>query len=411
MDTERLKLPVTGDTALSAPLNGDRTPSKRGHRHKRSFAISQDLDLVKLAIPGTPQEGDSVRRGSVASPLQNQDMSPRFFMSEESTYSHDVPNAIIDLDEALTTKPRSFASHRRAESAPAQLILPFRIEPPNAQTQAPLRIDEEEDSESDNELGSQDALMSPLRAKSQSPFLKDCSVTESPKLPMRNQYNNNSLKINKQKERYLNYTKHLPAASPQAMHQMYPQEPSFSSLSSDFSSGTSTAGVTYSPNTPIISMSKFGNRTPSPRKTFKFESQVYDLPPNGGAFINSDEEPRQEAKIGDGDTLTCTVTNLTGENMHRKSKSASAYESSEVFRISREILHGQPGDSVDLSRLAKPATRAVADSPSKATLAASEHRTVSDSAVAHEVTNSHSRRRRGKFNILFTIFSRFKGSK
>ncbi|CEP64273.1 Hlr1p LALA0_S11e00386g [Lachancea lanzarotensis] len=406
MNAEHLEVPVNTEFSLSPPPNGDRTPSRRGHRHKRSFAISQDLDFVKPAAPGTPKGSDQFSNTFVASSPQQQDSSLRFFMTEESTYSHDVPNAIIDLDDALTTKPQSFTSHRRAESAPAQLILPFKLEPPNAHCQPSLRIEEEEDSESDTEIVTQATLMSPLRAKSQSPFVKSNYTAESPKASARNQYNNNALKINKQKERYQNYTKHLPAASPQVLNQG--QEPSFSSLSSGFSSGISTAGLAYSPTTPAISISKFGNRTPSPRKTFTFQSQIYDLPSNDVALVDNDKEARHNTtRMEDDDTLTCTTTNTTSQNLHRKSKSASAYDTSTTFRIPKEILQGQPGDSVDLSESSKFSKDASAVNATKKTSAV-DQRAVSDSAATQKEA---SRKWRGKMNIFYSIVSKFKNSK
>ncbi|KAM3161375.1 hypothetical protein ACU8KH_03473 [Lachancea thermotolerans] len=403
MDADRLKVPSSGEPL--AP--GDCTPSRRGHRHKRSFAISQDLDFLRQP-PGTPQEKPTHQ---TSPPVQHSDMSPRFFMSEESTFSHDVPNAIIDLDDALTTKPQSFTSHRRAESAPANLILPFKIEPSKPPAQ-PLRI-EEEDSESDNEYVLHDSLMSPLRAKSQSPFLKSPSASaESPQPARRSQYNNNALKINKQKERYLNYSKQLPAAGSQIQNQCCPQEPSSTSLSSDLTSEATTPAATVNtPNTPIFSVLKFSGRSPSPRKTFNFESQVYDLPSTDSAVSDDGKD------ADDGNTLTFTVTNATYEPMHRRSKSVAACEASEGLRIPKEILLGEPGGSVDLSKTVtdpkgEAAPSSKLEKPFKASVSGSyENRSVSDSAVVNDkISGSHSRRR-GKLNILSSIFSRLKSSK
>ncbi|CUS24255.1 LAQU0S15e00430g1_1 [Lachancea quebecensis] len=404
MDADRLKVPSSSDSAAQ----GDCTPSRRGHRHKRSFAISQDLDFLRQP-PGTPQER-SVHQTS--SPVQHSDMSPRFFMSEESTFSHDVPNAIIDLDDALTTKPQSFTSHRRAESAPANLILPFKIEPAKPPVQ-PLRI-EEEDSESDNEYVLRDSLMSPLRAKSQSPFLKNpLASTESPQPSRRSHYNNNALKINKQKERYLNYSKQLPAANSQIQTQCCPQEASSTSLSSDLTSEATTPAATVNtPNTPIFSVLKFSGRSPSPRKIFNFESQVYDLPSTDSAISDDIKD------ADDGNTLTFTVTNATYEPVHRRSKSAAACEVSEGLRIPKEILLGEPGGSVDLSKPvihlrdgATPSSKLKKSLEAHTVSGSYENRSVSDSAVVNDkVSGSHSRRR-GKLNILSSIFSRLKSSK
>lgn len=398
MDSDRLKVP----SGSERPVSGDRTPSRRGHRHKRSFAISQDLEFLKQP-PGTPPAKST---NWTTSPVRN-DLSPRFFMSEEPTYSHDVPNAIIDLDDALTTKPKSFASHRRAESAPANLILPFR--PDSSQPlDKPLCI-EEEDSEDDSEYILQDALMSPLRAKSQSPFLKGTpSTVGSPKSMKKCQFNNNTLKINKQKERYLNYTKQLPAASPQMQPHYYMQEASSTSLSSGLTSGANTPAVTINtPNTPIFSVLKFSGKSPSPRKMFNFESQVYDLPSTSSSLHEQDKDI-------DDDTLTCTDTNATYEPVHRRTKSAAAYESSEGYRIPPEILLGEPGGSADLSR-AKLNFREEKSLNNSAKVgnvsSVAEPRSVSDSVVVHEGVPHTSTKRRGKRHILLSIFSRFRSSK
>ncbi|CCD22184.1 Lre1p NDAI_0A00240 [Naumovozyma dairenensis CBS 421] len=187
------------------------TPSKRGHRHKRSFAISGDFEFLKqpqtvprlhteeLEVPFleapnnifNPHINLHDNNATLLPPQQDflnltprknttNTASPRFFVSQEPQFSSPikgVPDAIINLDDALKTRPRSFKSHRRTESAPADLevILPMRpLSTPN------LRIDEEEvdddDSSEKDDEGDDDGnkesrkdiqagLLSPLRPK------------------------------------------------------------------------------------------------------------------------------------------------------------------------------------------------------------------------------------------------------
>lgn len=174
------------------------TPSRRNHRHKRSFAISGDFEFLKQPpLPSTvpsvstfnyPQTHQTknanldndipkIHFNSSANPNNNNNTytttttndnnnsnpniflnsplmppklpdseysnllstpnkkkenlntpSPRFFISEEPRFSSPikgVPDAIINLDDALKTRPRSFKSHRRSESAPAGLEIVF----------------------------------------------------------------------------------------------------------------------------------------------------------------------------------------------------------------------------------------------------------------------------------------------
>ena len=74
--------------------------------------------------------------------------SPRFFISEEPSFTgdfKDVPDAIINLDDALRAKPRSFKSHRRTESAPADLQLSFNLERKLKITEEQVTEEEEEE--------------------------------------------------------------------------------------------------------------------------------------------------------------------------------------------------------------------------------------------------------------------------
>ncbi|SCU96371.1 LADA_0H00562g1_1 [Lachancea dasiensis] len=413
MDSERLKVPTQGDSSAEQN-NGDNTPVRRGHRHKRSFAISQDLDFVKPIAPGTPHSKADYAASTVSPMRHHQDMSPRFFMSHDITYSDDVPNAIIDLDDALSTRPQSFTSHRRAESAPANLILPFKLEPPAIQTQPPLRIDEEEDgekSESEDELVSQDALMSPLRTKSQSPFLTSSATMDEQKSPKRNQYNNNTLKISRQKERYLYYTKQLPAASPHGSSHIYPQEPACSSLSSELTPGFSISAITNTPNTPVLSTSKVANKSPSPRRSFNFKSQVYDLPYDGSASNDAYIDARKAQPQNED---TAKVPGTASGHSETPITEAHTIEAFEQSRIPKEILLGQPGDSVDLSQNPKSPSKAPQKkraSTSSEIRATSDQRSVSDSAVMHGRQQTSTGKRKGKFHLMSTLFSRLKNPK
>lgn len=319
-DTQHLKINIAPPPVVNVP--GDATPpvnsssnfstpSKRGHRHKRSFAISGDFEFLKqppataprlnsatmspdMSVLSTPPQRDnSDRRPSTAHQfpssnseepsltfvlppkpnngnLENDEMlsplrmppntaknfnlttpSPRFFVSEEPRFSSPckgVPDAIINLDDALnTTKPRSFNSHRRTESAPAFLEIMLNGKSNNNFGDNTLMIEEEEDSidERDESSNSGSPKKLPTRAKSQndrtseppenlpaglmsplrptSPLkgygnkidatnTRKDSVENSSTTESNAKYN--ALKIKRQKQRYSHYTRQLPTKIP-----------------------------------------------------------------------------------------------------------------------------------------------------------------------------------------------------
>ncbi|SCW02995.1 LAFE_0G00628g1_1 [Lachancea fermentati] len=387
---------------IPSVTNHSATP-KRGHRHKRSFAISEDFDFIKQPN-GTPQD---LTECFSASPTRNNNLSPRFFVSEEPTFSRGVPDAIIDLDDALTTKPRSFKSHRRTESAPADLNLPFRGSSPRRDFSI-----EEEESESECDEQRQQVLLSPLRTKSESPLV-DGTTPYSPLANRACQMKNNSLKIHKQKERYYNYAKQIPATSPQGPNRSSSQQTSLSSMSSDQNSNTTTPpGVASTPNTPIFSTMKFSPRPCSPNKSFRFESQPYDLP--------SHTSPTTNGTLGDNDdnTLKAVDSEYQHNTLYRRSKSVTDCSKPEI-NIPKEILMGEPGDMTDLSSTSEPSQKHVTISKpvehkkvdSFASKKSTETRSVSDSVVGTSKSIASREKRRSRFNILSTLFSKLKSQR
>lgn len=289
------------------------TPSRRGHHHKRSFAISGDFEFLKQPPPPQPfsfspvsnhvtndptlvpplptfisSETYQMKNNTPSnptilySPLQSNKISdpesqnllnptttprkrndlfnqasPRFFISEEPKFSSPikgVPDAIINLDDVLKTRPRSFKSHRRTESAPAGLEIIFDSSDPigiNSNSSGNIGcdsnpIEEEEDIDgneqnnspnnnitdtdtykyryrtnytpSNKDTASKDGknvptvLMSPMRPSS--PIFQSISRNVNTS-PIRNNANSeasdtyNSLRIKGQKQRYYYYTKQL----------------------------------------------------------------------------------------------------------------------------------------------------------------------------------------------------------
>lgn len=387
------------------------TPSKRGHRHKRSFAISGDFEFLKPPQPAiqnpditadttadatadataytaadttayttstvAPAAAPPVPAVSAAaSPTRNNSaLSPRFFISEESKFSsqyNGVPDAIINLDDALKTRPCTFQSHRRTESAPADLQLPFKVDSSARSLCIEEEIVAEEDSEPDvddrGRNAEQNHLLSPLRAKSPSPKLLDSRTTNTvpPSSPMHSRRSNyNTLKINKQKERYYNYTKQLPTAgtgtgigtpSTSLQPQYLSQKASYSSLSSHSalttSSSTTPSRHVSTPNTPVSPTHKLGRRSPSPtavHPSFNFESKAYEMPYSKSATPSA-------TNSGDNDTLgECEALPFQRPvPAHRRSKSCvetarPKIDGDGIPQLPEEILLGEPGDAVDLS--------------------------------------------------------------
>ncbi|KAL3234245.1 Laminarase-resistance protein LRE1 [Nakaseomyces bracarensis] len=317
-DTQHLKINIAPPPVVNAPGDGTppltsssnfSTPSKRGHRHKRSFAISGDFEFLKqppataprlnsttlspdMSVLSTPPQKNSFdRRPSTThnfpsrsteepsltfvlppkntnSNIENAEMlsplrvppnaannfnlstpSPRFFVSEEPRFTSPckgVPDAIINLDDALnTTKPRSFQSHRRTESAPAFLEIMLNGKSGNNFSENALLLEEEEDSidERDEFSNPGSPKKLPARAKSQNDHASENQDILPPGLmsplrptsPLKEYGNNvsknmkegtdnpsacennkkyNSLKIKRQKQRYSHYTRQLPTKIP-----------------------------------------------------------------------------------------------------------------------------------------------------------------------------------------------------
>lgn len=371
-DTQQLKISVPPPPIVSAPggstptQSNFSTPSKRGHRHKRSFAISGDFEFLKqppatapkpsihtmspephiLSTPppkheqfrpntqpavsfvtqqheksdyelsysgsGTGMNEISQRNLSpfkvpptVAKGTNLLTPSPRFFVSEEPRFSSPckgVPDAIINLDDVLsTTKPRSFKSHRRTESAPAFLEIVLNGNNGSAYNDAGLMIKEEDDISENNDADEEKRSVSenlsklPTRARSQNDRTKDSSdylpsVLLSPLRPnsplkqystkyargtndneiaektlddgddttLQNEATNkyNSLKIKRQKQRYSHYTRQLPTkvAGNAIQSQTLKEQNSSTSLSSSNNS-KSPLSVALTPskngNTPV----------------------------------------------------------------------------------------------------------------------------------------------------------------
>ena len=151
-------------------------PRRRQHAHKRSLAVSGDFDFLKQTITNvqsqsqpqpqpqtvfTPPKSPSAK---YISPNRVPDpsitLSPRFFASEDSKFTspiRGVPDAIINLDDALGTKPRSFKSHRRSESAPPELDdiweLRLPVSPLSSRIDEEVSLSEEEEEEEQEEDG------------------------------------------------------------------------------------------------------------------------------------------------------------------------------------------------------------------------------------------------------------------
>lgn len=431
---------------LDAPVASlEVTPKRRGHRHKRSFAVSGDFEFLKkdsilknpipnfeqdqrvdngmLTPAAVPREhfdtGVPLSSSTYNDPSNQPYTSPKFFMSEEPTFTgnfKNVPDAIINLDDVLKTKPRSFKSHRRTESAPADLQLAFSLEKKlrikeelvteeeeegeeansdrcplannsssissenrgidkknsGANTEIPkektpeTRVNEEEPEKSEHVIAPI-TLMSPLKARCPSPV----TAKESP-----SKVGYNTLKINKQKERYYNfYSKQIPSnGSGQSSIGHYASNISLSSESCSSYKGVST------PNTPVSTSQ--GRKTSSRAKPFKFESQVYDI---------KIEETNIESPS--------VLVNNANEHTIAKPSNITPSDFEQQTVLSRDILLGEPGDVADPSKC-------------KETSATSskhvQNRSISDPIVFENKTNHKSRNKKkhSRLGIISTLFSK-----
>ncbi|CAI4375332.1 BLD_1a_G0013600.mRNA.1.CDS.1 [Saccharomyces cerevisiae] len=201
------------------------TPPRNRHRHKRSFAISGDFEFLKqpASAPVLPSAYDSptfentprrVSDMSVTMPDESQNESallnspsPRFFISEASTYSSPikgVPDAIINLDDVLINKPKKCRSHRKTKSAPVKLDEFYSSH--KCSSVPELTINEEIDEDDTNPQ-----LLEPVKPLSSTSLSTD--MNEDKKMTLKNARSHNSLKIQAQKQRYYNSARYLPLNS------------------------------------------------------------------------------------------------------------------------------------------------------------------------------------------------------
>ncbi|GMM56621.1 Lre1 protein [Maudiozyma humilis] len=355
-------MPVPPPTAASGSSNLAVTPSRRGHSHRRSFAVSGDFEFLKQCPPGSlpASQGSQWSQGAAGSlsvpplprcaspdPVSNapdgagprfnatdfekptsvaaevtfldahtprkishglSSPSPRFFISEEPKFTSPVkgvPDAIINLDDALKTKPKSFKSHRRSESAPADLEIVMNFK--NGRSIPDFRIDEEDGNNNEDGEDSQPqsddndpqaampfGLMSPLRPSSpafkRNYQLNEQAASNSPTRLVFHQHHTtpttagsntpgsanaadkyNSLKIKRQKQRYYHYTKQLPTnitvntAQPSAAHALQ-EKTSTASLGSAMSKTPASFAQTPS-NTVNSPVTPLSNREFNPHPT------------------------------------------------------------------------------------------------------------------------------------------------
>lgn len=337
-------MPNTQHVQLSEPNPMDNlsTPSKRGHRHRRSLAISGDFDFLNQSAtianflpPQSPENCPATAPTTTSSMLSptrynrfpfktNEDAgtldlpeprfyplspgdnlqtpSPRFFISEEPSFSspvEGVPDAIINLDDALKTRPRSFKSHRRSESAPPDLEV--TIGKGNCVASSNSMIKEEEDSlidsESKNESHKKELpmeLLSPLRpsfcTSEQAIEIDDSALNGSPthynhgmqNFNTQNFNKFNSLKIKGQKQRYYHYTKQLPlTASSDAQS---PKEQK-SAISTTMNQTMTPSSLAYTPSrlafTPATPISLYDNNIDITLNNENYTTDLKETTKNG----------------------------------------------------------------------------------------------------------------------------------
>ncbi|AQZ18898.1 LRE1 (YCL051W) and HLR1 (YDR528W) [Zygosaccharomyces parabailii] len=385
---------------VSQVLDANHTPYKRGHRHKRSFAISGEFEFLKQMEPSTmppmscaspdqaaapppppqlqPQMASPTLHATPASfqqpeteyasysrilqPTNQSLQSPKFFVSEEPKFSSPfkgVPDAIINLDDALKTKPRSFKSHRRAESAPADLEVFMNTREPSGQAQM---IEEEEDDDVQSDLDSGNGhLMSPLRPTSPSPRPLG-PATASPtrirdpqgvgvsimaqgngngngnsNINGNNNNNgnrnfNNSLKINRQKQRYYHYTKQLPInAASSIQSQSLKGQASSGSLSSAYMQ--TPASVAHTPSkqmsTPLTPVSNNNMR-------YKNEVDRTTSPTLRHQKLHNQHTPRDKNNIPSGFNYQSKLYDMPHTITVTKSPSSDNRTLAQSFRYSQE---------------------------------------------------------------------------
>ena len=395
-------------------------PRRRQHAHKRSLAVSGDFDFLKQTITNVqpqPQPQSQPQSQAIFTPPKYTSpdrvpdpsiaLSPRFFASEDSKFTspiRGVPDAIINLDDALGTKakPRSFKSHRRSESAPPELDdiwgLRLPVSPLSSRIDEEVSLSEEEEEQEEQEevhnsattttpnrftqtgieepkLEVEDSrsvsggsnsprttttttninlghsigntyLMSPLRSSSPgllnkrsiendvSP-IKPRSAAETSSGPASVHFGNssdtiNSLKIQRQKQRYYYYTKQLPVVvsipSSGSSHSLREQK-STSSLSSTVLRTPSSANC-------VSSSSSRGLSTPATPVSSSDKSAQSNstLTASGGTGIgNSSVDPKTVttnktlAKDSDNNTYHNNNNNTTLNNRSPNAKKLPYY--------------------------------------------------------------------------------------
>lgn len=481
---------VTGYLAADATM----TPLRGRHRHKRSFAISGDFDFLKQPVslpplPNTLEPTDKISGSrppdivveqklvppevaTASSPdprLENGNpVSPRFFISEEPRFSspfRGVPDAIINLDDALKTKPKSFKSHKRSESAPADLAVLLSAKNVSRSSQM---IEEEDDDDDDTEedqikLGVPDVadevnkstLLSPLRPLSPSPaaHLQELTLDGSPVRWNRDSRdtradNYNSLKINRQKQRYYQYTKKIPIAKAGIQPQTLREKESSTSLSSaclktPLSSYQTPSRQASTPSTPLSAGFNNNNdqfdsnsRLTSPfrsrqmhssmrnaaNSSFGYEPKVYEMPhgrTNSDSVSSRDDKTlyKNEMSFTDG----CDVTD------DDNSGSENNAENTNRLPIPKDLLFGQPGDAVDLSSITSPVKEPFINYKSSSNEVLSplrldasddseplspandtpETRSVSDTLLVMQKARKEKRKMKSKLNVLFMNIFRY----
>lgn len=492
-DTQHLQM--TGNLPADAAV----TPLRGGHRHKRSFAISGDFDFLKqpVSLPPLPcntPEGPMEQIDKFSGPeecpeivvehtlashddesetfsntksRETQPMSPRFFISEEPRYSspfRGVPDAIINLDDALKTKPKCFKSHRRSESAPADLAVLLSAKTVSRSSQM-IEEEDDDDDGADSDLRTDSSgsdavggvvkstLLSPLRPTSPFPVthLQDLTLDGSPVRSNRDNRNDNfnSLKISRQKQRYYQYTKKIPIGSSSVQSQSLREKASSNSLSSaclrtPHSSFQTPSKQVSTPLTPVSAglnssnnQSESNNRLISPfrsqhvrsgmrnttNSSFKYEPKVYDMPHgrvNSESVSSRDDRTlyKKEMSFTEG----CDATDEDG------SGDESSTEGTSKLPISRELLFGEPGEAVDLSSLSSPVKGTFIDYRSSSNEEVSspirhdrgnyseplspandtpDSRSVSDTLLVMQKTRKEKRKVRSKLNVFFMNIFRY----
>ncbi|SMN20103.1 similar to Saccharomyces cerevisiae YDR528W HLR1 Protein involved in regulation of cell wall composition and integrity and response to osmotic stress [Maudiozyma saulgeensis] len=376
--------PLQFSSVPTPSSNNLATPSRRGHSHRRSFAVSGDFEFLKQppnALPGTNsssvpplprcispepytknknnlnvnnfnphdyEKPNDVSFSNVLTPRKiSNDISspsPRFFISEEPRFTSPVkgvPDAIINLDDALKTKPRSFKSHRRSESAPADLEVAIDFK--HARSIPDFRIDEEEDATDLLENANNDSddsnnnninngrksemearpnriteptpfgLMSPLRPSSPA-FKKNYEMNETSSSPTKlifhqqssGVYSNgsktdqyNSLKIKRQKQRYYHYTKQLPTnnITVNTQTQALQEKKSATSL------------ISATSKTPVTMVTTPSNAINSPVTPLS-SKEFNPTPTNCNIIINSDKSTGNNTNISSSGGSTSSISNL-----------------------------------------------------------------------------------------------------